>query len=146
MRREPLQILQCIWSDLNVAALNCHWAACYYAVDKVVIHLSEGVNVFVISSCICGVTGFCYWRFLPNLFVHNTQGSLQGSASANEAPVKLLVLALCHEGFVKPVESASIDKASSLALILARTCSVCIVLQHRYVTPMCFSRQRQSVK
>lgn len=39
------------------------------------------------------------------------QGSLPGHAAAtSEAAVKMLVLVLCHEGFVKPVDAAVAGK------------------------------------
>lgn len=38
------------------------------------------------------------------------QGALEGVGSPREESVKLLVLALCPEGFVRPPESTSVGK------------------------------------
>ncbi|CAN0470424.1 unnamed protein product, partial [Ectocarpus sp. 12 AP-2014] len=38
------------------------------------------------------------------------QGSLPGAVPTGEAETKMLVLVLCHEGFVKPAEATSADK------------------------------------
>lgn len=46
------------------------------------------------------------------------QGSLPGAAPASEAAMKMLVLVLCHEGFVKPAEAATADKVGGVVFFV----------------------------
>lgn len=46
------------------------------------------------------------------------QGSLPGAAPASEAAMKMLVLVLCPEGFVKPAEAATADKVGGVVFFV----------------------------
>lgn len=52
----------------------------------------------------------CLLVVLFRLPLFRSQGSLPGAVPTGEVEIKMLVLVLCHEGFVKPAEATSADK------------------------------------
>lgn len=51
--------------------------------------------------------------------VRHSQGGLQGAAAAEEPSIKLLVLVLCPEGFVKPAVAEEVSFIARVLLGLA---------------------------